>query len=236
MLTTPGDPRGVEKHYWNNGANENQQLNPGGPSNKTNKQKTNSKTCFFSFFFFLFFFLLIICLGLLNLDLLQSFATVLVLRYGFKVTLRVTATVTLSQIVLIFVSNTSQLIGLVNFIITDWTYLVIWNKIGIGSSVAFLKSFSTFLCIYNLMTAQLKAFRLRYGELFCFNHVLVLISVALEYARLGDIGWILAMILKFIGCMIFSFVRQWNKLFKSKNITHYMNHTWLGFINFVHEQ
>ena len=58
------------------------------------------------------------------------------------------------------------------------------------------------------MTAQLKTFRLRDGELFCFNHVLVMISVALEYDRLGDIGWLLAMILTFIGC---------------KKITQYMN-------------
>ena len=32
LLPTPGDPWGVEKHHWNTGAEENQQLNPGGPS------------------------------------------------------------------------------------------------------------------------------------------------------------------------------------------------------------
>ena len=30
----PGDPWRVEHHHWNTGANENQQLNPGGPSNR----------------------------------------------------------------------------------------------------------------------------------------------------------------------------------------------------------
>ena len=34
---TPGDPWGVEHHHWNTGAKENQQLNPGGPSNRLKK-------------------------------------------------------------------------------------------------------------------------------------------------------------------------------------------------------
>ena len=34
LRTTPGDPWGVEQHQWNTGAKENQQLNPGGPSNR----------------------------------------------------------------------------------------------------------------------------------------------------------------------------------------------------------
>ena len=29
LWPTPGDPRGAEQHYWNTGAKENQQLNPG---------------------------------------------------------------------------------------------------------------------------------------------------------------------------------------------------------------
>ena len=36
-LKTPGDPWGVEQHHWNTGAKENQQLNPGGPSNRQKK-------------------------------------------------------------------------------------------------------------------------------------------------------------------------------------------------------
>ena len=34
LRPTPGDPRGAEQHQWNTGAKENQQLNPGGPSNR----------------------------------------------------------------------------------------------------------------------------------------------------------------------------------------------------------
>ena len=34
LRPTPGDPWGVEQHHWNTGAAENQQLNPGGPSNR----------------------------------------------------------------------------------------------------------------------------------------------------------------------------------------------------------
>ena len=33
LRPTPGDPWGVEQHHWNTGAEENQQLNPSGPSN-----------------------------------------------------------------------------------------------------------------------------------------------------------------------------------------------------------
>ena len=34
LRPTPGNSLGVEKHYRNTGAKENQQLNPGGPSNR----------------------------------------------------------------------------------------------------------------------------------------------------------------------------------------------------------
>ena len=34
LRPTPGDPWGVGQHHWNTGAEENQQLNPGGPSNR----------------------------------------------------------------------------------------------------------------------------------------------------------------------------------------------------------
>ena len=34
LRPTRGDPWGVEQHHWNTGAKENQQLNPGGPSNR----------------------------------------------------------------------------------------------------------------------------------------------------------------------------------------------------------
>ena len=34
LRLTPGDPWDVEQHHWNTGAEENQQLNPGGPSNR----------------------------------------------------------------------------------------------------------------------------------------------------------------------------------------------------------
>ena len=34
LRPTPGDPWGVEQHHWNTGTNENQQLNPSGPSNR----------------------------------------------------------------------------------------------------------------------------------------------------------------------------------------------------------
>ena len=38
LRPTPGDPWGVEQHHWNTGAKENQQLNPGGPSNRQTKR------------------------------------------------------------------------------------------------------------------------------------------------------------------------------------------------------
>ena len=37
LRPTPGDPWGVEQHHWNTGTKENQQLNPGGPSNRQKK-------------------------------------------------------------------------------------------------------------------------------------------------------------------------------------------------------
>ena len=36
LRPTPGDPWGVEQYHWNTGAEENQQLNPGGPRNRQN--------------------------------------------------------------------------------------------------------------------------------------------------------------------------------------------------------
>ena len=41
LQPTPGDPWDVEQHHWNTGAKENQQLNPGGPSNR---QKSSGPT------------------------------------------------------------------------------------------------------------------------------------------------------------------------------------------------
>ena len=46
--------------------------------------------------------------------------------------------VTLSQNILIFVSNTSQPIGLVHFIINDWNYLVFWKKLALNQVLGFL--------------------------------------------------------------------------------------------------
>ena len=43
LRPTPGDPRGAEQHHWNSGAKENQQLNPGGPSNRQKKKKKKKK-------------------------------------------------------------------------------------------------------------------------------------------------------------------------------------------------
>ena len=57
-------------------------------------------------------------------------------------------TVTLSQNVLIFVSNTSQLIGLVHFIINDWNYLAFWKKLALNQVLRFLKCFSTISLVY----------------------------------------------------------------------------------------
>ena len=41
LRPTHGDPRGAELHHWSTGAKENQQLNPGGPSNR---QKSSGKS------------------------------------------------------------------------------------------------------------------------------------------------------------------------------------------------
>ena len=41
LRPTPGDPRGAEQHHWNTGANENQQLNTGGPSNRQKSSGPN---------------------------------------------------------------------------------------------------------------------------------------------------------------------------------------------------
>ena len=41
LRLTPRDPRGAEQHHWNTGAKENQQLNPGGPSNRQKSSGPN---------------------------------------------------------------------------------------------------------------------------------------------------------------------------------------------------
>ena len=41
LRPTPGDPWDVEQHHWNTGAEENQQLNPGGPSNRQKSSGPN---------------------------------------------------------------------------------------------------------------------------------------------------------------------------------------------------
>ena len=41
LRPTPGDPWGVEQHHWNTGAEENQQLNPVGPSNRQKSSGPN---------------------------------------------------------------------------------------------------------------------------------------------------------------------------------------------------
>ena len=41
LRPTPGDPWSVEQHHWNTGAKENQQLNPGGPSNRQKSSGPN---------------------------------------------------------------------------------------------------------------------------------------------------------------------------------------------------
>ena len=41
LRPTPGDPWGVEQHHWNTGAEGNQQLNPGGPSNRQKSSGLN---------------------------------------------------------------------------------------------------------------------------------------------------------------------------------------------------
>ena len=47
LRPTPGDPWGVEQHHWNTGAEDKQQLNPGGPSNR--QKKTTKKTAYCKF-------------------------------------------------------------------------------------------------------------------------------------------------------------------------------------------
>ena len=51
LRPTPGDPWGVEQHHWNTGANENQQLKPGGTCIHTNfsLQRRNSRQSITSF-------------------------------------------------------------------------------------------------------------------------------------------------------------------------------------------
>ena len=41
LRPTPGDPWGVEQHHWNTGAKENEQLDPGGPSNRRKSSGPN---------------------------------------------------------------------------------------------------------------------------------------------------------------------------------------------------
>ena len=41
LRPTLGDPRGIEQHHWNTEAKENQQLNPGGPSNRQKSSGPN---------------------------------------------------------------------------------------------------------------------------------------------------------------------------------------------------
>ena len=53
LRPTPGDPWGVEHHHWHTGAEENQQLNPGGPSNRQKSSGPNVSV-FSSFFTCLF--------------------------------------------------------------------------------------------------------------------------------------------------------------------------------------
>ena len=88
------------------------------------KTHSGNKTFFFFFFFFSFFAHNVIFgyLWLLNFGLLLNFRDV---------------TVTLSQNVLIFVLNTSQLIGLVHFIIKDWNYLAFWKKLALNQVLRF---------------------------------------------------------------------------------------------------
>ena len=46
LRPTPGDPWGVEQYHWNTGAEENQQLNPGGPSNRQ-KSSTSAQGIYY---------------------------------------------------------------------------------------------------------------------------------------------------------------------------------------------
>ena len=57
-------------------------------------------------------------------------------KFGLLLNFR-DVTVTLSQNVLIFVSNTCQLIGLVHFIINDWNYFVFWKKLALNQVLRF---------------------------------------------------------------------------------------------------
>ena len=41
LRPTPGVPRSAEQHHWDTGAKENQQLNPGGPSNRQKSSGPN---------------------------------------------------------------------------------------------------------------------------------------------------------------------------------------------------
>ena len=41
LRSTPGDPWGVEQHHRNTGAKQNQQLNPGRPSNRQKSSGPN---------------------------------------------------------------------------------------------------------------------------------------------------------------------------------------------------
>ena len=43
LRLTPGDPRGAVQHHWNTGAKENQQLNPGGPSNRQKREDSERR-------------------------------------------------------------------------------------------------------------------------------------------------------------------------------------------------
>ena len=57
-------------------------------------------------------------------------------KFGLLLNFR-DVTVILSRNVLIFISNTSQLIGLVHFIIIDWNYLVFWKKLALNQVLGF---------------------------------------------------------------------------------------------------
>ena len=46
LRPTPGDLRGAEQHHRNTGAKENQQLNPGEPSNRQKSSGPNKISCF----------------------------------------------------------------------------------------------------------------------------------------------------------------------------------------------
>ena len=52
LRPTPGDPWGVEQHHWNTGAKENQQMNPGGPSNRQKSSGPNQLKVYYEFMMF----------------------------------------------------------------------------------------------------------------------------------------------------------------------------------------